>query len=172
MTNTKNTFTMNTTNNDDRFANELFDFTEFCQALTQSEGNKLEGLSFMGELANFFYWQDIEIYKDDPESVFLRNHLVDALEEREYIKNRQNVFLLKAIRSITTLNSRYKKQTGKRFILVKISKEDGIWNRNEVLELLEAFEDLFNEVWNREALPNRNFRDLQWMKTYSAIEKG
>lgn len=153
-------------NNTAATANYAISFKHFLEALAVDEGNRRTGISFMADLYSFFFWEQVIIAKEMLDqgytTEFANKHLVSLCEKPEYMRSRMHYHGLKAIRTLTALNSHYREKTGKRFILVKLSKEDGLYNFSEIKKLFQDFEDQYNLYHNPENIEGRNFADTNW----------
>lgn len=158
--------TMKNTQTTDMAANTIFDFEMFVDALEYDEGNRRTGLSFMADLYNFFFWEDVltsqELFEKNIVTDFTERHITTICEKREYVVSKMHYHGLKAIRTLLALNSHMREINGKYFVLKKLNKEDGLYDFRDVKEVFDAFENQFNQHHNPENIPGRNFADTNW----------
>lgn len=145
-----------------------FDFQKFIEHISSHEGCERRAFSFMADLNTFFYFEELMLAQRDlAESNitnFVDTHRDEVLSYKpESLKKISDVYLLKAIRGITSLNSYCKEKTGTTFMR-KLKKDEDGWIYRDCRNFFELFEDEFNNHYNPRHISENDFRNIRWDK--------
>lgn len=143
-----------------------FDFFKFIDAVAMRNDFKRMAFSFMADLSSFFYFEELGDALTAKEQGYYSQFAMANLDEMlswtpSQVANMEHRYLAKAVRGITTMNSKYREETHETFMR-KIKKEDGLWDLQDTRDFFQEFEETFDRHYNPKNIPGQGFRDIAW----------